>query len=182
MALGIYGMGNIGQSIAVFGAPVLASSLGTWRPVFFIFATPERRIFSFELGQMHVVPYGTIYFNASGNSGGTNNDDVPLFATPSGTDNLSASVRQTRIGIRLQAAKNLGANLNGVIEADFFGGFPAFGVGENFGLVRLRLANVRLDWERTSLIVGQDWMTFAPNNPVSIAVGRSLQFLMSAAS
>jgi NNP family nitrate/nitrite transporter-like MFS transporter len=37
-ALGIYGMGNIGQSIAVFGAPVLALALGSWRPVFFIFA------------------------------------------------------------------------------------------------------------------------------------------------
>ena len=38
-ALGIYGMGNIGQSIAVFGAPVLAIYLGSWRPVFFVFAT-----------------------------------------------------------------------------------------------------------------------------------------------
>ncbi|MDQ3816933.1 MAG: MFS transporter [Acidobacteriota bacterium] len=37
-ALGIYGMGNIGQSIAVFGAPVLALQLGSWRPVFYIFA------------------------------------------------------------------------------------------------------------------------------------------------
>jgi NNP family nitrate/nitrite transporter-like MFS transporter len=37
-ALGIYGMGNIGQSIAVFGAPVLALALGSWRPVFFVFA------------------------------------------------------------------------------------------------------------------------------------------------
>jgi NNP family nitrate/nitrite transporter-like MFS transporter len=37
-ALGIYGMGNIGQSIAVFGAPVLAIYLGSWRPVFFIFS------------------------------------------------------------------------------------------------------------------------------------------------
>lgn len=37
-ALGIYGMGNVGQSIAVFGAPVLALALGSWRPVFFIFA------------------------------------------------------------------------------------------------------------------------------------------------
>jgi len=37
-ALGIYGMGNIGQSIAVFGAPVLAIYLGSWRPVFFAFA------------------------------------------------------------------------------------------------------------------------------------------------
>ena len=37
-ALGIYGMGNIGQSIAVFSAPVLAIYLGDWRYVFFIFA------------------------------------------------------------------------------------------------------------------------------------------------
>lgn len=37
-ALGIYGMGNIGQSIAVFFAPVLALWLGDWRIVFFIFA------------------------------------------------------------------------------------------------------------------------------------------------
>ncbi len=37
-ALGVYGMGNIGQSIAVFFAPVLALRLGDWRTVFFIFA------------------------------------------------------------------------------------------------------------------------------------------------
>jgi MFS transporter, NNP family, nitrate/nitrite transporter len=37
-ALGVYAMGNIGQSIAVFGAPVLAIVLGSWRPVFFVFA------------------------------------------------------------------------------------------------------------------------------------------------
>jgi MFS transporter, NNP family, nitrate/nitrite transporter len=37
-ALGIYGMGNIGQSVAVFGAPVLALQFGSWRPVFFVFA------------------------------------------------------------------------------------------------------------------------------------------------
>lgn len=37
-ALGVYGMGNIGQSIAVFLAPVLAISLGDWRTVFYVFA------------------------------------------------------------------------------------------------------------------------------------------------
>jgi NNP family nitrate/nitrite transporter-like MFS transporter len=37
-ALGIYGMGNIGQSITVFCAPVLALYWGSWRPVFFVFA------------------------------------------------------------------------------------------------------------------------------------------------
>src|SRR4051812_31963357 len=39
-ALGVYGMGNIGQSVAVFGAPVLVAYAfgGNWRPVFFVFA------------------------------------------------------------------------------------------------------------------------------------------------
>jgi MFS transporter, NNP family, nitrate/nitrite transporter len=37
-ALGIYGMGNVGQSIAVFFAPVLALWFGDWRTVFFVFA------------------------------------------------------------------------------------------------------------------------------------------------
>lgn len=38
-ALGVFGMGNIGQSIAVFGAPVLALWFSSWRPVFYIFAS-----------------------------------------------------------------------------------------------------------------------------------------------
>ncbi|HRH46663.1 MAG TPA: nitrate/nitrite transporter [Pyrinomonadaceae bacterium] len=36
-ALGIYGAGNIGQSIAVFFAPVLAIQFGDWRLVFYVF-------------------------------------------------------------------------------------------------------------------------------------------------
>lgn len=36
-ALGIYGMGNIGQSIAVFGAPALVASTGDWRIPFWVF-------------------------------------------------------------------------------------------------------------------------------------------------
>jgi NNP family nitrate/nitrite transporter-like MFS transporter len=38
-ALGIYGMGNIGQSIAVFGAPVLVVVTGDWRIPFWVFGT-----------------------------------------------------------------------------------------------------------------------------------------------
>jgi NNP family nitrate/nitrite transporter-like MFS transporter len=36
-ALGIYGMGNIGQSIAVFGAPALVVATGDWRVPFWIY-------------------------------------------------------------------------------------------------------------------------------------------------
>ena len=37
------------------------------------------------------------------------------------------------------------------------------------GVFRLRLANARLDWTKGSLVVGQDWMIFAPVNPVSLS-------------
>lgn len=118
---------------------------------------------------MRAVPYGTIYFHAFGNSGGTNNSDVPTFATPAGSGNTGATVRQTRLGLRLEGPKVFDARLTAAIEADFFGGFPAIGIGENFGIMRSRLAYARLDWERTALVAGQDWMVFAPVNPVSIA-------------
>jgi NNP family nitrate/nitrite transporter-like MFS transporter len=60
-ALGVYGMGNIGQSVAVFGAPVLAIALGSWRPVFFIFAAVS-------------IVWGVVFFLMA--------RDVPTQATP----------------------------------------------------------------------------------------------------
>jgi hypothetical protein len=115
-----------------------------------------------------VVPYGVVYFNGFNNSGGTNNQDVPLWAV-AGTGDTSASARQSRFGLRVSVPAVLGAKAAATVEADFFGGFPSTGIGENFGQVRLRLANVRLDWKNTSLVVGQDWMVFAPVNPTSLA-------------
>jgi hypothetical protein len=122
-----------------------------------------------DLGSVRLTPYGTIYFNAFNNTGSANNQDVPLFAVPFGQSGASASVRQTRLGLRFDGARIGSARLGGVLEADFFGGFPATTIGENFGVVRIRLANAKLDWEKTSVTIGQDWMPFAPVNPTSIA-------------
>lgn len=122
-----------------------------------------------DLGGVKLTPYGTIYFNMFGNTRSVNNADVPTFVAVSGNGGTSASLRQTRLGLRLEGAKVGKARLGAVVEADFFGGSPGIGIGENFGLVRLRLANVRLDWEKSSLTIGQDWMPFAPQNPVSLA-------------
>jgi hypothetical protein len=122
-----------------------------------------------NIGPVRLTPYGTIYFNAFGNSRGVNNTDVPLFATTTGASSVSASVRQTRLGLKVEGARVGNARLGAIVEADFFGGFPSVGIGENFGVVRLRLANARLDWEKTSVTVGQDWMVFAPVNPTSLA-------------
>ena len=142
-------------------APVSANQTQT--------TSADKRPAGFELGPVRAVPYGIIYVNAFGNSGGTNNSDDPLFATPTNQGNTSISVRQTRLGLKLEGPNIWHAKTRGQIETDFFGGFPAVGVGDNFGIVRLRLAFIRLDWEKTALEAGQDWMVFAPNNPVSIA-------------
>ncbi|MFN0279432.1 MAG: hypothetical protein ACKVRN_12680 [Pyrinomonadaceae bacterium] len=132
-----------------------------------------------DIGSARLTPYGTIYFNAFRNNGGTNNADAPLFATPTGNSNVGASVRQTRLGLKLEGAKVGTARLSAILEADFFGGFPSVGIGENFGIVRLRLANARLDWEKTSITVGQDWMVFAPANPTSLAAAAIPQMAAS---
>ncbi len=138
-------------------------------------ATPLKKDLGVDVGSARLTPYGTIFFNAFSNSHGTNNADVPIFATPTGGGNISSSVRQTRLGLKLEGAKVGNARLSAVVEADFFGGFPSIGTGENFGIMRVRLANVRLDWEKTSVVVGQDWMVFAPLNPTSIAAAGNPQ-------
>lgn len=122
-----------------------------------------------DVGSARITPYGSIYVNAFNNSGATNNADVPLFATPTGRGNAGASLRQTRLGLRIEGARIGSSRLGAVIETDFFGGFPAIGIGENFGIVRLRLAYVKIDRENTSITIGQDWMVFAPQNPTSLA-------------
>jgi hypothetical protein len=115
-----------------------------------------------------VVPYGIVYFNLFSNDGATNNGDVPMWAL-AGPGSVSASGRQSRFGFRVTGATLGRAKASAVVEADFFGGFPAVGIGDTMGVLRLRLANARLDWTRGSLIVGQDWMVFAPANPVSLS-------------
>ena len=121
---------------------------------------------------LKVTPYGTIYFNFFDNDGATNNGDVPQWST-AGPGNVSATARQTRVGLRVSGFEAAHAKGTAVVEIDFFGGYPSTGIGDNMGIVRLRFANVRLDWQHTSVVLGQDWMVFAPVNPVSIASAAS---------
>ncbi len=116
-----------------------------------------------------VTPYGIAYFNLFSNSDAVNNGDVPLFAAASGPGHLGMTARQSRLGLRVTGAMLGRAKVTGVLEGDFFGGYPTVGIGDNMGVFRLRLANARLDWTKGSLVVGQDWMIFAPVNPLSIS-------------
>lgn len=75
----------------------------------------------------------------------------------------------TRLGVRFDGVKALGANASGMLEGDFFGVtnntsfLPAGGtknqtfIAGTQNLLRLRHAYVKLDWSKVSLLVGQYW-------------------------
>jgi hypothetical protein len=74
------------------------------------------------------------------------------------------------VGLEVFGPELAGAKTRGEVQLDFGGGFPSGALdGINTGIVRLRTADLRLDWENTSLIVGQDRLFISPNSPTSFA-------------
>ena len=118
--------------------------------------------------------YGVILGNTYWNSNGLFGSDVPLWAVaPADSraedEEFGMTARQTRFGFRLKAPDVGSAKLSGVMEMDFFGGFPASGQAASFVDMRLRMAFVKLEWESTSFVAGQDWIILAPLNPTTLS-------------
>jgi regulator of replication initiation timing len=117
---------------------------------------------------------GLVLLNLFHNRGEVDNLDVPTYATATGpygvTPGFGATVRQSELGLEVFGPELAGAKTRGEVQLDFGGGFPAGALdGINTGIVRLRTANMRLDWENTSVIVGQDSLFISPNSPTSFA-------------
>jgi peptidoglycan hydrolase CwlO-like protein len=116
---------------------------------------------------------GIVLMNAFRNVGGSNNLDYPDVALPvsSGTSlaTVGATLRQSEIGLEVFGPTVAGARTSANVQLDFAGGFPSTANGENFGLVRLQTASLRLDWEHTSVIAGQDSLFISPLSPTSFA-------------
>ncbi|MBX3042808.1 MAG: hypothetical protein KIT33_12905 [Candidatus Kapabacteria bacterium] len=66
--------------------------------------------------------------------------------------NFNILAIQSRFGFRIKAPDFLGAKASGVIEGEFFGS-----TNTDIGSVRLRLANVKLDWGKHEVVAGHDW-------------------------
>jgi len=118
--------------------------------------------------------HGIILMNAFRNVGGSNNLDLPDYAVPidktvAPLATVGATLRQSQIGLEVFGPTLAGARTSGDVQFDFAGGFPATGNGVNFGIVRLQTANVRFDWEHTSVIAGQDSLFLSPLSPTSFA-------------
>jgi len=116
---------------------------------------------------------GIALFNLFGNSGTVDNQDVPGAALPPGalatTGSVGATVRQSEIGLAVYGPQLAGARTSANVNFDFFGGFSSVTNGVTSDLVRMRTATVRLDWDRTSLVGGQDAPFFSPLSPTSFA-------------
>jgi regulator of replication initiation timing len=116
---------------------------------------------------------GIALLNLYSNHGAFDNADFPSYVpqpTPfnSGTS-LGATLRQSELGLEIFGPRVAGARVSGNLQVDFSGGFPSTLNGANYGLLRLRTASMRMDWQNTSVVVGQDALFLSPNSPTSFA-------------
>ena len=116
---------------------------------------------------------GIVLLNLFSNHGIVDSQDVPTWAIPQipnvAGQTLGASMRQSEIGLEVFGPHLLGARTSGDLQLDFAGGSPNLPNGVNFGLARLRIASMRLDWNNTSIVAGQDNAFFSPLSPTSFA-------------
>ena len=116
---------------------------------------------------------GIALLNLFSNRGSTDNQSVPAWAvTPSFFDskgNFGATLNQSELGFEVFGPTLAGAKTSGSVQVDFSGGFANTANGPNFGLVRLRTAYARLDWDNTSIVAGQDNLFLSPLSPTSFA-------------
>lgn len=116
---------------------------------------------------------GIVLMNAFHNVGASDNLDLPNYAQPVAPGDSAASfgatLRQTEIGLEVFGPTLAGAKSSASVLFDFAGGFPSTPNGVNFGIARMRTASVRLDWQNTSLIAGQDSLFISPLSPTSFA-------------
>lgn len=117
--------------------------------------------------------HGIVLMNAFRTIGNSDNLDLPSYAVPVlpgwPQATVGATLRQSEIGLEVFGPRIAGAKTSADIQLDLAGGFPNTGNGVNFGIVRLQTANLRLDWEHTSVIAGQDSLFISPLSPTSFA-------------
>ncbi len=116
---------------------------------------------------------GIALLNVFSNKGAVDNIDLPNFARDRGildsSGSFGATVRQSMIGLEVFGPTIANARTSADVQVDFFGGFPGTVDGVTTGLIRLRTARMRMDWNRTSIVAGQDAPFFSPLSPTSLA-------------
>jgi len=116
---------------------------------------------------------GIVLLNLFSNQGTVNSIDLPTLAymrQPGDSGgSFGMTLRQSEIGFEVFGPRVAGARTRADLQVDLAGGFAQDINGVNSGLMRLRTATMRMDWENTSVVAGQDGLFFSPNSPTSFA-------------
>lgn len=128
-----------------------------------------------EAGSKYRVGFsGLVLLNLFANRGNVDSIEDPAFADEMDPatrtrGSIGGTLRQTVLGFNVNGPNVFGARASGNIQFDFAGGLVPTPGGETMGVMRLRTGTIRLDWDRTSLVAGQDGLFFAPLAPTSYA-------------
>jgi len=107
---------------------------------------------------------GMLLFNAFANSRSAEYSGTTDLLN--GPNTAGATVRQTLLGLNFEGPQLPGdGRVNGFITMDFYGG----GSDPEYTRLRLRRADVSLDWKNRSFSVGQDKPLISPYQPDSLA-------------
>jgi len=116
---------------------------------------------------------GMLLANFFSNKGNVEHIETPAVALPRGpadpAGSFGGSIRQSQVGFEAYGPTVGGARTQGNLVLDLFGEFSDTVNGFSTGTLRLRTGTVRLDWARTSVIIGQDELFFSPVYPTSFA-------------
>ena len=109
---------------------------------------------------------GMAVFNAFITGRNNNGIDNPtVAAVNAGPATSSATFRQSMVGLKYEGPQAWGATIRGSLLMDFFAGSSA----SLNHLLRLRIANISMDWKNQSLSVGQDKPLISFRDPSSLA-------------
>jgi hypothetical protein len=115
---------------------------------------------------------GLVMLNIFGNRGRVERDEDPNLALrPGPTDTggtVGLSAIQSQVGLETYGPTFGGAKTSAGLQFDFYGFSPGTPYASSWGDVRLRTATVRMDWARTSVVVGQDAPFISPLSPTSV--------------
>ena len=116
---------------------------------------------------------GLLLFNAFSNVGVVDNIDLPTLSLDrlpgESHGSAGATMRQTILGVHANGPKIAGARSSASVSVDFFGDLAYSSYSSPTGSVRLRYAQIALDWERTTLQGGIQEPLISPLSPTSYA-------------
>ena len=129
-----------------------------------------------SLSKFPVKLHGLVLLNASLNNGSVDNPIEPLVAIPSGGNaahgSLTATGRQTLLGLEAAGPSLWGARTYANLEMDFAGGLSSGGYTVGSSSFRLRTAEMQIEWPKTRVQAGVAPLILTPyyaNSYFSIA-------------